>query len=58
MENKLLTKEKEFCENNLARTDLLLDWFPEGCKPIEEVKTETTTAMLNFMQRGSNKRDK
>ena len=28
-----------------------MDWFKE----IEEIKIETTTAMLNFMQRGARK---
>ncbi len=44
-------------EQRLQMDDHLLEWFPEGCKPIEEIKTTTTTAMMNFRERGSNKRD-
>ena len=48
-------KTKRIGEQGLIKDDDLLDWFPVNCKEISEIQKETTTAMLNFMQRGSKK---
>lgn len=50
------TSNKRIGEQGLIKDELLLDWFPKGAKDLTIGYPDTTT--LNFMQRGSKKREK
>lgn len=55
LDNKKSTNTKRIGEQKLIKDDLLLDWFPEGAKPVKIIPLETAT--LNFMQRGNKSED-